>query len=494
MRPVRLSSALRVLTSAILLVTALSVTACRKPGAPQAKEQATAAAHETAADLLPLPTFASCTSSTHPGLPAKWEAVGLMQDFFQTSFVVGRFVYDESAKAFEFSLDDPFGIDEDYIVTADRKLYRLNGGADHPTSCTYLTASSPFTMPDRDWLDTGAVCVGQAPILDRPQEWWKSPSGPGANWYWYNSSDRLPFRSMYYADTKPTTPVPVYEHFTFNYFPTFKEVPSTNLASIVAMCQKGNPAPVATAEYAKPSIEPLLAKRTAQQKADRFTEIGQLIPGVTACSSKDALPPAWPNQVQATVFMTAVSFAPNPFPTRVFYDWSKQSQNSTLNNFPQTPENGAQTALLVGTTGYIEMVRQDGSVSSCDQVLPGPQVPNWKSVDGCECRAQIAPHTVLNPSDVSTKILWCPTDLSAKQVFWTWYSDTGTPVVFMQSNSSPTDGTGLNLADYYHWKPGSVAPPGTFDISPVCQGQPVKQVPQACHNCHLPTTARKPGL
>jgi len=38
-----------------------------------------------------------------------------------------------------------------------------------------------------------------------------------------------------------------------------------------------------------------------------------------------------------------------------------------------------------------------------------------------ERRAQIAPHTVLNPSDVPTKILWCPTDLALRQVFWTWY-------------------------------------------------------------------------
>jgi len=113
-------------------------------------------------------------------------------------------------------------------------------------------------------------------------------------------------------------------------------------------------------------------------------------------------------------------------------------------------------------------------------------VPNWNQVDGCECRAQIAPHSVPNPTDVPIKILWCPTDLSAQQVFWTCYSDTGTPVVFMQSNSSPTDGTGLNLADYYGWLPGSMAPPGTFDIPASCIGKPKHDVPQACHNCHLP--------
>jgi hypothetical protein len=191
--------------------------------------------------------------------------------------------------------------------------------------------------------------------------------------------------------------------------------------------------------------------------------------------------------------MTAVSFAPNPFPTRIFYDWKKQVQNTTLYYDPPTAENFAQTAYLLKDTGYITNVEEGGKVSMCEQVLPGPPVPDWKNVDNCECRAQIAPHTVLNPSDVSTKVLWCPTDLQLKQVFWTWYSDTGVPVVFMQSNSSPTAGTGLNLADYHAWAPGSVAPSGTFDLPAACR-VPVKTsdtgskppFPRPCNNCHLP--------
>jgi len=481
--------------AAVLMTVGPAAAQSKQPATPAPKAtqttKATQARVSSTSDLLPLPTFKPCASSSHPTLPAKWEAVALMQDFFQQSFTVGRFVYDESAKAFRFSLVDPFGVDEDRLVTSDGKLYALEGG-DSPTSCSLLTTTSPYTVPSRDWLDTGAQCVGQAPILERQQEWWKSPSGVGANWYWFNTMSRLPFRSMYYADAKPTTPVPVYEHFTFNYFPTFKRVPATNLARLVSMCQKSGAAATATAEYAKPSIQPLLKKSAyPTQKPDGFAKIAKWIPGLSACSSKDSLPPAWPERVQGTVFMTAVSFGPNPFPTRVFYDWTKQSQNTTLNYYPQTAENGAQTALLLGNRGYIAFKRQDGSISKCEQALPGPQVPNWKTVDGCECRAQIAPHTILNPSAVPTKILWCPTDLSAKQVFWTWYSNRGTPVVFMQSNSSPTDGTGLNLADYYHWKPGASAPAGLFDVPQACQNQPKIDVPQACHNCHMPVNGKK---
>lgn len=490
----------------LLLAVALPLAACgprtaevpAAPAAPAAAGQgagatAPAAAQTSAEGALPLPEFKPCASTAHPPLPARWEAVALMQDFFHNSFVVGKFVYDEGARAFRFSLVDQYGVEQDMLVTQDGKLYLLQGG-ERPTSCRYLTARSPYTMPSRDWLGAGAVCVGQAPILKRDQQWWKSPSGQGANWYWYDVGKKLPFRSMYYADAKPTTPVPIYEHFTFNYFPTFKEVPSTDLAQILAACQGNKAAPTATAEFSRPSIEPLFKNSTYPKfNAERLAQIEAWIPGLTACSSTGALPPPWPERLQATAFMTAVSFPPNPFPTRIYYDWAKKAQNTTLYYYPPTAQNFAQSAYLTGDTGYIAMVRQDGSVSSCQQVLPGPPVRNWQQVDGCECRAQIAPHTVLNPSDVPTKILWCPTDLAAQQVFWTWYSDTGVPIVFMQSNSSPTAGTGLNLADYYQWGPGSVAPAGTFDLPQACQGQPIvgNAFPKACNNCHLPLNPRK---
>ena len=116
-------------------------------------------------ELLPLPTFTPCVSKNHPSLPAKWEAVALMQDFFQQSFTVGRFVYDESAKAFRFSLVDPFGVDEDRLVTSDGKLYSLGGG-DTPTSCTLLTARSPYTVPARDWLDPSPAATSSLSIAD----------------------------------------------------------------------------------------------------------------------------------------------------------------------------------------------------------------------------------------------------------------------------------------------------------------------------------------
>jgi hypothetical protein len=58
-------------------------------------------------------------------------------------------------------------------------------------------------------------------------------------------------------------------------------------------------------------------------------------------------------------------------------------------------------------------------------------------------------------------------------------------MVFMQSNSN-TDGTGLNLADYFYWGSEDSAPSGSFDLPKICNNQPKQDVPESCHNCHLP--------
>ena len=204
------------------------------------------------------------------------------------------------------------------------------------------------------------------------------------------------------------------------------------------------------------------------------------------CTSVDSLPPSWPNRLQATGLMTAVRFDEDPFPTRIFYDWSSRLLNTTLYPSPLSDQKYALVARLLGDTGYFRHQYPNGDVAMCAQSLPGPPVRDWKRVDGCECRAEIAPESTLNPSAVTTKILWCPTDLAKYQVFWTWYQETGKPVTFMQTRSSPTDGTGLNLADYSGWLPGSEIPASAFNLPSECEGLPKIPVPDACHNCHLP--------
>ncbi len=451
--------------------------------------QATEPVTVEASDLLPLPEFEQCQSTIVPTLPAKWTATALMQDFVLPFMVAAEFTYDESAEAFEFSLASRYGIDADFLVTSDRRLYLLEDGQ---TSCSHVTDESPFTVPSRNWVDQQGLCVGEAPILEQDLAWWKTPRDQGADWVWFNTDNNLPFRTMYYEDEPLSDPAPIYEHFTFNYYPSFSEVSGTNLGELVALCEQST----ATTQFEQWDLGDIatLAEAGTYPQPDTASaaKFQNAVPGLSECSSPSDLPPPWPEQVQGTVFMTAVSFDPNPFPTRVFYDWEQKAQNTSLYYYPPPTEptgDDVQVALLTGDTGYIRIEDKAGDVTMCQQALPGPQVPDWNSVDGCQCRAQIAPGTILNPSTVPTKIMWCPTDLSAQQVFWTWYSDEGSPVVFMQTNSSPTAGTGLNLADYYEWEPGSIAPAGTFDVPPACEGEPKVEVPTACHNCHLPTNS-----
>jgi hypothetical protein len=429
---------------------------------------------------LPLPELAECSSTTHPILPSKWQATALMQGFVSDSLVLGRLVHDEDANAFRFTLADQEGLGLDLMATRRGELFLLSGGDALPTRCELVSSSTIFTVPDRDWLDN-SQCVGTAPVLSRTQEWWKTSDELGADWIWFDAASRLPFRTMYYAD--PEQPAPIYEHFTFSYFPEFQNLDSTNLEELVELCRGSDPIPGAPSIDVS-TLESMLRARTPVA-IDAGWHAGSQgwIPGLGACEADDSLPPPWPEQVEAVTLMTAVADDVDPLPTRVYYDWTQSAQSTSLYSLASS-DDPTRVALLTGNTGYSYEQHADGTTTTCDQSLPGPQVPNWKTVDGCECRAQIAPHTTLNPTDVPTKVLWCPTDLSAGQVFWTWYSDSGAPIVFMQSNSSPTDGAGLNLADYYGWSPGSTAPEGTFDVPAACEGTPKIDVPMACRNCH----------
>ena len=160
-------------------------------------------------------------------------------------------------------------------------------------------------------------------------------------------------------------------------------------------------------------------------------------------------------------------------------------------------DNYAQVALLTNDpnpflpgnppgVGYGYNLDKNGDAHSCFKgVLPGPQRPDWKTIDGCKCMARLAPNSALNNTDVPVSVLWCPTDLQQSQVFWTWYDDNGKPNVFMQTNSSPTAGTGLNLADYHEWVPDSQAPAGTFTPPRSCKTH-TGGMTEGCYNCHMP--------
>lgn len=476
-----------------IILTGVLTAACYSPVALSANDQDD--------QQLPLPNLAQCVNTEPPMLPAKWEATALLQDFVQPILTEGKFTFDESADAFRFQLKSGSIQHADYLATKEGKLYQLN--LDGPVqSCLLASHDSPFTVPDRSILPTSnSECAGNSPILGKELDWWKTKSGSvGANWFWTDPVDSSLFRSMYY--TKPTQDSPIYEYFSFNYFPEFESVSDTDLPGIVKFCEANATDVDQSAAINLRDLDDMLETSSYQGlqiEAAASIQTDSWIDGLTACDSPSQLPPSWPDKVQASVVMTAVSYNNNPFPSRVYYDWTKQAQLSTLYVQHPTDSLHAKVALLTNDpnpllqkkpgVGYGYNLDGNGSPYQCGiGVLPGPQRPDWKTNAGCKCMARLAPGSALNNSDVPVSILWCPTDLAQNQVFWTWYDDHGKPNVFMQTNSSPTAGTGLNLADYYQWVPGSEAPADAFTPPPSCIKH-TGSMTKGCYNCHMPVNS-----
>jgi hypothetical protein len=475
----------------------------------------------------PLPKFKSCEQSkSAPLTPARWQSGALLQHFSDPELITANLVYDSTEAAMRFTMAGMSGGSGDYLLLGNGSLYLLSGGYPYPNQCQFI-GPTELKIPSRQWMQKDNVCVGEAQVTNKDLIWWKykvapvstakslatfshsvavaqsadSKPPPGADWIWYHKGSQLPFRTMFSVSNNNYG---ILGLFTFNYLPTFEPLQSTNLAELKEMCQSKDTGKYSSADgqFDSGNVEDYLKPQTLS--AEQLSSLpGQWVPGLEP--TNPVLPPPWPNRAEITTFMTSVNYCYAPFPTRVYYDWTAQSQltsmywnvNGAVPPEPcsQNPEFYQQDALLRGNvardynyTGYIFNKNQAGTPSQCHQVLPGIQIPDWQSVDDCIAKAQLAPRTLLNPTNEVVKILRCPiTRYGAPipQNFWTWYSVTGVPMVFMQSNSN-TDGTGLNLADYYSWNPGQPAPGGSFNLPKICYNQDKQPVPPSCHNCHLP--------
>lgn len=483
-----------------LLACSLMFSGCSKEVTTSLADGGTGTKSISVSPVLPLPTFKSCSDKNAPTVPAKWQTGALLQHFSDTELYAANLTYDQAASALRFTLAEMSGKYADFLLT-DQGLFRLGGGFPKPSQCNFIGKTS-LKVPPRQWVDSTGLCVGEAPVTGKDLSWWKtkvsSMTPAGADWYWFDKqNNNLPYRVMF---SKPTPDFGILGMFTFDYFANFQAVDNTNLQSLKSLCGTPQNADI----FVDANNISALFKSNSQQQTLNESTLGEWVPGLEQTSAE--LPRAWPNKVQGTTFMTSVNYCYAPFPTRVYYDWDTQAQNTSMywNTAGAVPQGCTDTnsfyfqeALLLGNlpnitpnkTGYIFNNSQQGEVTECLQVLPGPQVPNWKVVDGCKAKAQLAPGSVFNPTDEIVKILNCPISRHVDKPtlqFWTWYSVSGAPMVFMQSNSN-TQGTGLNLADYYAWQPGAQAPSGTFDLPTICKGQPKHPVDKGCHNCHLPT-------
>ena len=334
--------------------------------------------------------------------------------------------------------------------------------------------------------------------------WWKHqvsetpPEPSGANWFWYEAGDTSTmFRTMF---QKPTDAFGIVGQFALNYFPGFVELSGTDLSDLMELCEDSKTP--SNPEFDPGSVASLLAPNSIPENVHEEL-ISEWVPGL---SSTDAsTPPSWPNQVAATAFMVSVNYCYAPFPTRVFYDWDIGSQNTTMFWNPngavppqcaQNPEFFVTEPLLFGdiaispnNTGYAIPENSATTPISCAQALPGLPRPDWMAYGDCEAKAIVSQESSLNPSNEPFKIVHCPITpptADPAMAFWAWYFESGTPLTFMQTNAT-THGTGLNLADYYQWLPGEIAPEGSYDIPAACDNQPKKHVNPACHKCHMPT-------
>jgi len=455
---------------------------------------------------LSLPEFSSCSSTEKPELPEKWESGALLQHFSDTELVAANLVYDDSAAAMRFTLAGMTGGSGDYLLTDNGNIYGLSGGYPNPTECRFIDRSA-LKVPTRQWLNEQSLCTGEAKVTGKDLVWWKnrvvpngegygsSPSPDGADWIWYHKEGQQPYRTMF---SVPNNDYGLLGRFAFNYLPTFRSVSNTNLQALKDLCSQQTKAQ--QRNFNIDNVANLLAENSLSEEQE-ITLPSKWVPGLQATNPD--LPPSWPSTVGVTTFFTSVNYCYAPFPSSVYYDWSAQSQLTSMywNINGAVPQEDClttffvQDALLRGQadpngnlndTGFIFERDRSGKPSQCHQALPGIQVPDWKKVDNCIAKAQLAPQSILNPSDEVVKILRCPiTEYPVPQVFWTWYSVTGTPVVFMQSNAD-TAGTGLNLADYHEWVPGQTAPRGSFDLPEICEIEPKQPVPGGCHSCHLP--------
>ncbi|MEO0369399.1 MAG: hypothetical protein AAF197_11560, partial [Pseudomonadota bacterium] len=172
----------------------------------RSQEDTTQASNTVTGIPAGLPQLTPCIDTSQPRLPEKWTATALMQTFAEHDVIVGKFTFDEAEQAYRFTLSSAGANGyADYLLTADQRLYRLQGGYEEPQSCRY-SLMLQMELPTRDLMSPSAQCVGEGGINGIPRQWWKDradntpgSSNKGANWYWFTTDEqRSLFRMMPY--------------------------------------------------------------------------------------------------------------------------------------------------------------------------------------------------------------------------------------------------------------------------------------------------------
>jgi len=464
-----------------------------------------------------LPQMEPCARRTPVPLPEKWAAITLMSPYLYDGIFpqgaelrVGRFSYDASVGAMRAAV---YRVGTrnvvDLLITHD-KTWVLGGSWDHPSCLADWGTNLP--VPGRIWQDNMAVCVGNhrtAPTIHTgpKADWWKQPSpiqergaeGQAGDWFWFDHNG-YPTRTFFWG-RHPGLPA-VLADYAFSNFYEFEPVDSTNLAALVAMCSAAEGLPTFEEDRR-------IAYRQGEQDAREGhpESVGDLIPGLSyeACAGPEIKPPSWPHELYITSFSTAAKFAtPRPISTSVYYNPAGPNLRTRLHKLdadtPPTQE--FSDALLLDQSSYGVDFLANPPFTQLDcgagphTSLPGAPHPDWGARGHCRCMAVIEDNAVLSP-DRTTQVISCPlADYSGDTLFWMWYTvdDPAEPIVFLQTRADITIGTGLCLADYFHWTEPSPSPipSGIYTVLAhgTCQFPPssAPTPPQACLYCHNPST------
>jgi hypothetical protein len=430
-----------------------------------------------------LPALTACSPATKPEMPSRWRAVGLMMPFLQGQIDVGEFVYDASIPAMRASV---YGLESgavDLLITNDQ-TYRLSGPHASPTACAGV--GRLFRPPAR-WLSSPAVCVGEAKLAMHMMQWWKEPgAGTNANWHWLHPGSRLPWRSMFVTRSADHAVVGDY---SMTYFPTFTPSPETGLADLHKFCTK-QARPKSTEATAVVAARVLMSPLNPDAETERQQRLATLIPGFSHHSCANMTNVHWPEQFVMTAIISPISFANEPNPSLIYYDW-KNTKTQLAMMFGGRPSTLKGIVSLKSEVGYRMTMHKSGG-ASCEAVFPGIVRPNWMSAATCSCKGVIDQHDMLSPNRV-TQILSCPIKSQGDRIMWNWYTTEGRPVVFAEAGAQ---GGGVMLADYHDWVPGQTAAQKDFDLPKIClpSGNAVHATfsDVSCSECH--TTASPASL
>ena len=388
-----------------------------------------------------------CSGDGPPSWQAKWSATVLLTPFHDGDLKTATIEYSAPLKTMYVALQGWDGRTEVYLNTAN-ETYVLH------TNSTSASCAGPYDFgwvaPPQSWLDPQKCqCKGSLNVSGTQTRIWRCVMYKYADWFWFREGSNDTYRIFLNNQSNPYR-LPVLGNFTLVHFASYG-TDISNLLKAHATCT---------------SNKANAPKRNTKDKL--IFEDAPAVKGFSydKCSTLKVLP-SWPEHFYLTVTMIPVlQNYDNPFPTSVVYDWQVESQRTTM-----CEPDATYDAYLIHNNTYItQQSLKNGTVSCISHFNFGPPVPNWMDKDKCKCMGTITSNAAISPWNL-TYIVVCP--LEKSRVFWAWFTtDAGyRPLLFMETQSPPNEGTGLALADYHDFYSNEILiDMHAFEVPSKCNG------------------------